>query len=91
MKTVGVGQEAIVLKLNDTVDALRRDLILKDEIIKKLESAKSIGADAGEQKDVVLPPNVQRPSITTKSTVIAAPVGAFQVRILISIPLFSSW
>jgi hypothetical protein len=65
MKSVGVGQEAIVIKLNETVDALRRDLILKDELIKKLE-AKNPNANS-EQKDGA-PPNLQQPAvITTKS------------------------
>lgn len=40
METVGVGQQAIITSLNATVEALRRDLILKDEIITKLQAGK---------------------------------------------------
>jgi hypothetical protein len=85
MQTVGVGQEAIVIELNKTIDTLRRDLILKDEIIKKLET--------GQNKDVALPNKsepavepvveqkdglsnlLQRPTTTTKSAVVAPPTA----------------
>ncbi|KAI6178582.1 hypothetical protein M3Y98_00516300 [Aphelenchoides besseyi] len=80
METVGVGQEAIVIKLNETVDALRRDLILKDELIRKLENANgkpvtpassNLGALVDGQHEVkeeappVLP---AKPATTTKSS-----------------------
>uniref|UniRef100_A0A914CCJ2 Uncharacterized protein n=1 Tax=Acrobeloides nanus TaxID=290746 RepID=A0A914CCJ2_9BILA len=38
MQEVGVNQEAIVIKLNETVQLLQKDLILKDEIIHKLKA-----------------------------------------------------
>lgn len=87
MQTVGVGQEAIVIKLNETIDALRRDLILKDEIIKKLESGQSKdtvvekkaekpAADQAGDPKPVSPSLLQRPTVTTtKSAVVAAPAA----------------
>jgi hypothetical protein len=78
MQTVGVSQEAIVIKLNETIDALRRDLILKDEIIKKLESGqtKDLQPEAKNKEAIVEPPNLEKPSITTtKSAVVAPPPG----------------
>lgn len=84
MQTVGVGQEAIVIKLNETIDAMKRDLILKDEIIKKLESGQIKELPLGQNKTVenkdaaAVPPNLQPPSITTtKSAVIAPQPGCF--------------
>ncbi|KAI6182728.1 Eukaryotic translation initiation factor 3 subunit I [Aphelenchoides bicaudatus] len=67
MQNVGVGQEAIVIKLNETIDALRRDLILKMRSSKNWKMA----------KPVALPNILQRPvGTTTKSAVIAPPAAA---------------
>ncbi|KAI6241332.1 hypothetical protein M3Y99_00359300 [Aphelenchoides fujianensis] len=78
MQSVGVGQEAIVLKLNETIDALRRDLILKDELIRKLETAANQSLPAAVRVDqqaekpldkeaLALPPPAEAPKTTTKS------------------------
>lgn len=91
MQSVGVGQEAIVIKLNETIDVLRRDLILKDEIIKKLEVGQkkdspiesNVDGQVG-QKVADVPPNLQRPLVTTTKSPIVAPPGIFTHHIILN-------
>ncbi|CAD5207855.1 unnamed protein product [Bursaphelenchus okinawaensis] len=55
MKTVGVNQEAILTKQNETIDLLRRDLILKDELIQKLQKNEAnpvLNTDNGQAKSL---------------------------------------
>ncbi|CAD5211661.1 unnamed protein product [Bursaphelenchus xylophilus] len=92
MKTVGVNQEAILTKQNETIDVLRRDLILKDELISMLKGQnKESAGPAGNpvQNDVPLgkqtiqnapqsPPNVQTSPVEPQNGQVQPLAGPIQ-------------